>query len=519
MWKKILLCASIFALLIPFGGTAQATYNPADGYHYFFDKRSGFYIRLDSPRDINISSNYIKELKFTLLWHNRHNSSPNLGYNGISIGVVDVEYGGKASYSKITGTSSHQYTIHDLDTKLDKTTTGYKIPIKINNLDRKDKSLQNFLGESGKIDIELNYYNVDHPNAHVLIDFQDNRELTTFGDKLRLRFPKNSYIADPTLAQSYVPEQRLSVDVFEEPPQSTDYVFLSRQYSIRDANKRLFAQPSAAGDITIKYEGIVPKQMEGYNLTMLKAHHEKWIPIGGVVDSANQTVTAKFDEFGRYAIGLVYKDYGIKSHWAKKEALGLAYKGVLQPDINDKDQQLLSQLDKPIDRLSYVVLLSKALGFQPLDYQGYFTDVSELEYGKDETGYLMAAVMNGIVFGKQSNLPGYHIMDPDQPLTRQEAAAFLARAAEVGSEQKKQRGSRNFRNRGNPRNAADPSVELSKRYKDANRIDGWAKPAVHAVTEQRLMRGNGTHFHPTSNLTVAEAFALIYNLMENKKLN
>src|SRR5699024_6145100 len=124
--------------------------------------------------------------------------------------------------------------------------------------------------------------------------------------KLRLRFPKNSYIADSTLMQSVVPEQKISIDVFEEPMQTDDYVFLSRQYSIRDGKKRLFAQPSTSGDITIKYEGVVPKQMEGHNLTMFKVQHEKWIPIGGVVDSAGQTVTAEFDAFGTYAIGLIY---------------------------------------------------------------------------------------------------------------------------------------------------------------------------------------------------------------------
>ncbi|RKD24230.1 S-layer protein [Ammoniphilus oxalaticus] len=522
MWKRILLCICFCVLLTPiWGGAAQATYNPSDGRHYFFDKSSGFYIRLDNPKDTNISTNYLKELKFTLLWYNRQNSKPNYGYNGIALGVVDVDYNGRASYSRITGTTHHQYTLHDLDTKLEKTTTGYKVPIQIKNLDPKDKSLQNFLGESGKIDIELNYYNVDHPHANVLLDFQDNKDITTFGNKLRLRFPKDSYIADPTLVQSLVPEQRLSVNVFEAPPQSDEYVFLSRQYSIRDGMRRLFAEPSASGDITITYEGVVPKQMEGYNLTMLKAHHEKWVPIGGVVDSAKQTVTAEFDEFGTYAIGLVYKDYGIKPHWARKDVLGLAYKGILQPEINAKDQFLISQLDRPIDRLSYIVLLSKALGFQPLDYQGYFADVSELKYGKDDTGYLMAAVMNGVVFGKEADLAGYNIMAPEQPLTRQEAAAFLARAVQVETDQNQSRQARtrNTRNRNQQNVAADPNSELRKHYRDANRIDEWAKPSVLAVTTQGLMKGNGTHFNPRSNLTFAEASSLIYNLMQKKMLN
>src|SRR5699024_3586017 len=109
-------------------------------------------------------------------------------------------------------------------------------------------------------------------------------------------------------------------------------------------------------------------------LTMFKVQHEKWIPIGGVVDSAGQTVTAEFDAFGTYAIGLIYKDYGIQSHWARKEILGLAYKGILQPELNSKDQRLMNHPDSPIDRLSYIILLSKALGFQPLDYEGYFAD-------------------------------------------------------------------------------------------------------------------------------------------------
>lgn len=521
MIKKIFLLLSFTLLLIPTIGEAETVYNDENGYYYFFDKSSGFYIRLDNPRKNNISTNYLDELTFTVLWYDRENSKPNFGYNGIAYGVFGIDT--KAPHLKITKQRYQQvYTIHNLDTQLSKTTLGYKIPIEIINYDPSDTSHSNFKGESGKIDIELNYYNVDHANAKYVVNFQDGKDMKMFGDKLMLRFPKNSYIADNSLSQSVLLNQRLVVDVKEKPVPSDDYIFLSQQFTIDDADRSLFAKPNTWGDITIAYDGVVPKAMEGYNLAILKNNYGKWVPIGGIVNSEQKTVTAVFDEFATYAIGLVYKDYGLKQHWSKKEALGLAYKGIIQPEVNQKDLALLSKLDEPIDRFTYTVLLSRALGFQPMDYTGVFADVKDADYTKDELGYLMAGVMNGLVYGKEANIPGYIVMDPTKSLTREEAVAFLARAINLNSEtednSKKSKFTKKKKSLNNQEDEQDPKTELQKYYKDANRISDWAAKSVLQITNEKLINANSGNFNPKSKLTNAEAMSMIYKLMELKKL-
>lgn len=524
MIKKLFLLLSLTLLLVPATtSNAEHVYNDENGYHYYFDSSSGFYIRLDNPRTNNISTNVIDELTFTVLWYDKDSAKPNFGYNGIGYGVFDVNT--SVNHLRITKKPyEHVYTIRDIDTKLTKTQTGYKIPIEIKNRDSKDTSYSNFKGESGKIDIELNYYNVDHSQAKYYADFVAGKDMKMFGDKLILRFPVGTYISDNVKAEnSYFKhillDQRYVVNVREKPQPSDDYVFLSQQFIIDDTDGSLIAKPSTWGDITLAYEGVVPKAMEGYNLTVLKENYGKWVPIGGVVNSQNKTVTAAFDDFGTYAIGLVYKDYGLKHHWAKKEVLGLAYKGVIQPEINTKDKALLTSLDKPIDRLNFTVLLSKALGFQPLDYTGVFSDINEIDYSQNELGYLMAGVMNGLVFGKESDIPGYMVMQPKNTLTREEAVAFLARAINLnsgGQEASKSKFAK--KKKSTKEEPVGPKVELKKTYKDANKISDWAAAAVLQATNEKLMTPTNGNFNPKGKLTKAEAMSMIYKLMESKKL-
>ena len=180
---------------------------------------------------------------------------------------------------------------------------------------------------------------------------------------------------------------------------------------------------------------------------------------------------------------------------------------------------LLTSLDKPIDRLTYTVLLSKALGFQPLDYTGVFTDIEEMNYSKDELGYLMAGVMNGLVFGKESNIPGYMVMEPKNTLTREEAVAFLARAINLnGADQEASKSKFAKKKKSTKEAPVDPKVELKKTYKDANKISDWAAAAVLQATNEKLMTPTSGNFNPKGKLTKAEAMSMIYKLMESKKL-
>ena len=154
-----------------------------------------------------------------------------------------------------------------------------------------------------------------------------------------------------------------------------------------------------------------------------------------------------------------------------------------------------------------------------MDYTGVFSDIEETNYSQDELDYLMAGVMNGLVYGKESNLPGYMIMEPDKPLTREEAVAFLSRAISLNSQADQKKTTSKFTKKKKGAEEEDnPKARLQKVYKDANKISEWAADAVLQVTNEKLINVSAGNFNPKAMMTNGEALSMIYKLMEAKKL-
>ncbi|WP_096202400.1 S-layer homology domain-containing protein [Bacillus sp. FJAT-45350] len=128
-------------------------------------------------------------------------------------------------------------------------------------------------------------------------------------------------------------------------------------------------------------------------------------------------------------------------------------------------------------------------------------------YGYDVLGYLMTAVNNGLLQGVGTDANGQNIMDPDNILTRQEAAIFVSRALKLRTN--------------DIGNMERINRTLVRNYSDVADIAPWARPYVEAVTRAGIMQGTGGKFEPkgaNGTLTIAQASTMIYRIMETEGL-
>ena len=159
----------------------------------------------------------------------------------------------------------------------------------------------------------------------------------------------------------------------------------------------------------------------------------------------------------------------IQGHWAQNTINKWVDKGDISgyPDGTFRPNNMIT-------RAEFVVLVNNAMGYTKSGY-AYFSDVPSHYWGKN-------AIQTGVVAGYISG-DGNGIFRPNDPVTRQEAAAMISRILDL-----KQNESRAYR------------------YTDSYAISNWAKGVVGAVSEAGIMAGypDGS-FGPNRVLTRAEA--------------
>jgi hypothetical protein len=137
-----------------------------------------------------------------------------------------------------------------------------------------------------------------------------------------------------------------------------------------------------------------------------------------------------------------------------------------------------------ITRRDFAIMLAQALGHSNDEpATSPFKDVADNDYGVSSIAYLYEQKIT--VGDDKGNF------NPDDNITRQEAAIFLAKAFEA-------------------------TGTTSDLYTDDAKIASWAKDFVYAAKAAGLMNGdtNGT-FRPTSTLTRAEAASAMVNAVDN----
>ncbi len=111
--------------------------------------------------------------------------------------------------------------------------------------------------------------------------------------------------------------------------------------------------------------------------------------------------------------------------------------------------------------------------------------------------YLNAAFALGIVNGR-----GDGIFGPEDPITRQEAAAMLARVYRIYAQ-------------------ADPAAgpegsDLALTFSDSDRVSPWARPAVALLAKAQVMRGIGENrFAPSAFCTREQGYCALVRLFRN----
>ena len=159
----------------------------------------------------------------------------------------------------------------------------------------------------------------------------------------------------------------------------------------------------------------------------------------------------------------------IQGHWAQNTINKWVDKGDISgyPDGTFRPNNMIT-------RAEFLVLVNNAMGYTKSGY-AYFSDVPSHYWGKN-------AIQTGVAAGYISG-DGNGIFRPNDPVTRQEAAAMISRILDL-----KQNESRAYR------------------YTDSYAISNWAKGVVGAVSDAGIMAGypDGS-FGPNRVLTRAEA--------------
>lgn len=105
-------------------------------------------------------------------------------------------------------------------------------------------------------------------------------------------------------------------------------------------------------------------------------------------------------------------------------------------------------------------------------------------------GTIQAATELGLTEGM-----GDGIFKPDQPLTRQEAAAWLVRALKQ----------------------TPASAGVQTGYKDEAAIAVWAKPYIGSISQLGLMQGSGGMFYPAQAITRQETAVILDRLLQDNR--
>ncbi|MDD3298519.1 MAG: S-layer homology domain-containing protein, partial [Firmicutes bacterium] len=200
----------------------------------------------------------------------------------------------------------------------------------------------------------------------------------------------------------------------------------------------------------------------------------KWLAIARVNHLTNFAVLGT--SWQPYLEGIEMSD--ISGHWAAAEiskwvSMGFAKgspEGTFRPD-------------DATTRAEFVTFVNRIFGFTEKSKDD-FKDVEDTAWYADE---IAKAVKAGLLKGD-----GTGNIDPDAPITRQEAAVILARALRLEAKNK---------------TAAD-------RFSDAGEIASWARGPVSALAENGYIIGRpGNVFAPLDRITRAETVKMIDNIM------
>lgn len=208
------------------------------------------------------------------------------------------------------------------------------------------------------------------------------------------------------------------------------------------------------------------------------------------VETSGGTSVVTFQRKGNsaYAVikgNVVFSDLG--AHWARNDILLMANKYIVEGRTSSTFQPT-----KTITRAEFAAFISKGLGLTgDKEAALKFPDVTA---SNSAAAYIGAAAKAGIVNGMTDGN-----FKPNSPVTREQMASMMIRAAEVA---------------GKKSDLSQNAATILRKFKDSAKIGTWAQVDVAKSVQMGIINGmsNG-NFGAKSNATRAEAVVMIERLL------
>lgn len=335
--------------------------------------------------------------------------------------------------------------------------------------------------------------------------------ITAFDSAIKLSMGKNNYYKDSSTDMATTDtvltisiEDRVNTHIGENPGDLKSYSCVSPVYKVLPGDTTHSDRLSKPSTLSIKFDTGVPlSQYSKLCIIRSDANDEDFSNpelLGGVTKSGIITTDPIYDLQNHcYAVALYNR--AINADWAEFSVTPLVAKGMIDETLVDGNN-----LTDNTTRANFAKMVVKGMGVALLPgipSDPVFSDTNTVN--ADDRLYIETAAAYGIMRGDAGGT-----FRPGASLTRQEAAAVLANAANLKlvDDQTK------------------VNAGLQKLYVDYNTISSWAGPAVMAVSQAKLMVGipvsaddpsQGNNFSPTTNLKYLESATMVYNLMKKNK--
>ncbi|MFD2371665.1 glycosyl hydrolase family 18 protein [Brevibacillus sp. GCM10020057] len=169
----------------------------------------------------------------------------------------------------------------------------------------------------------------------------------------------------------------------------------------------------------------------------------------------------------------------ISDSYAHEQIRSLQEAGIISGDENGYFHPANS-----VTRAEFVAMLARTLGIKPVS--GTVPSFADVPKSSWAYGYIQAAVSLNLASGTSATT-----FSPSRTISRQEAAAFLARALGLSL-------------------SSSPTLSVN----DASAISGWARPSVSAVMKKQWLVGYQGSFRPTSPLSREETAVILKRILD-----
>ncbi len=177
----------------------------------------------------------------------------------------------------------------------------------------------------------------------------------------------------------------------------------------------------------------------------------------------------------------------LQGHWAREPISQLYFRDILKGS-EDGSGNMVYRPDDSMTRQEFVVAMVRWLGVDAADYSDVelpFADAHGIaDWAMDS---IKAAYELGFFTGSQSGSRVY--ANPTDSITREAAMTLLARTQELSS-------------------ASDALEEFS----DENRVSDWARDALTAMVERKIINGMDGKLQPQGSVTRAQVAKMLYEM-------